>query len=107
MVASEILPKWRQQDPPGRFLKCDENTRLWHDIGDKKARKKIGKALKEQGRSVSLSSIKFKDGKPENTRRHWNAEGFGENLPSNLSSRLAMELSGKLKGCFGTTPRKV
>ena len=40
LVALEIIKEWRSQEPPGRFLKIDEKTGLWHDVGDKKARGK-------------------------------------------------------------------
>ena len=40
LVALEIIKIWRSQLPPGRFLKIDEKTGLWHDVGDKKAREK-------------------------------------------------------------------
>lgn len=35
LVALEIIRFWRAQDPPGRFLKMDNNG-LWYDVGDKK-----------------------------------------------------------------------
>lgn len=38
LVALDIIKIWRNQDPPGRFLKYDEKTQLWSDVGDKKAR---------------------------------------------------------------------
>jgi hypothetical protein len=38
LVALDIIKIWRAQDPPGRFLKLDEKTNLWSDVGDKKAR---------------------------------------------------------------------
>lgn len=34
-------------DPPGRFLKQDASTNLWHDIGKKEALTKIRQALRE------------------------------------------------------------
>jgi hypothetical protein len=40
LVALDIIRIWRSQLPPGRFLKIDEKTGLWHDVGDKKAREK-------------------------------------------------------------------
>ena len=40
LVALEIIRLWRAQLPPGRFLKMDEKSGLWHDVGDKKAREK-------------------------------------------------------------------
>lgn len=48
LVALEIIKEWRTQDPPGRFLKMDENTGLWCDVGDKKAREKTSQALREK-----------------------------------------------------------
>lgn len=48
LVALEIIREWRAQDPPGRFLKVDEKTGLWNDVGDKKAREKTSQALREK-----------------------------------------------------------
>jgi energy-coupling factor transporter ATP-binding protein EcfA2 len=46
IVTVEILQQWRRQTPPGRFLIVEEDTTLWKDLGDKKARSFISKALK-------------------------------------------------------------
>ena len=48
LVALEIIKEWRSQNPPGRFLKINEKTGLWHDVGDKKAREKTSQALREK-----------------------------------------------------------
>jgi hypothetical protein len=48
LVALEIIRLWRAQLPPGRFLKLDEKTGLWSDVGDKKAREKTSQALREK-----------------------------------------------------------
>lgn len=48
LVALEIIRHWRSQLPPGRFLKLDEKTGLWNDVGDKKAREKTSQALREK-----------------------------------------------------------
>jgi hypothetical protein len=48
LVALEIIRIWRGQLPPGRFLKLDEKTGLWLDVGDKKAREKTSQALREK-----------------------------------------------------------
>ena len=48
LVALEIIREWRGQDPPGRFLKIDEKTGCWNDVGDKKAREKTSQALREK-----------------------------------------------------------
>lgn len=48
LVALEIIREWRGQDPPGRFLKLDDEAGYWHDVGDKKAREKTSQALREK-----------------------------------------------------------
>jgi hypothetical protein len=48
LVALDIIRVWRNQDPPGRFLKFDEKTKKWNDVGDKKAREKTSQALREK-----------------------------------------------------------
>ena len=52
MVALEIVRTWRSQDPPGRFLKLDEKTNRWNDVGDRKAREKISQALREKAPQI-------------------------------------------------------
>lgn len=47
-MALEVVKKWRAQSPPGRFLKVDDKTGLWNDVGDKKAREKTSQALREK-----------------------------------------------------------
>jgi hypothetical protein len=42
-----IYDEIRARDPPGRFLKQDMKTKLWYDIGDKKALDKTRQALRE------------------------------------------------------------
>lgn len=43
MIVDEI----KARDPPGRFLKQDAQTKLWYDIGEKKALDKTRQALRE------------------------------------------------------------
>jgi hypothetical protein len=42
-----IVDEIKARDPPGRFLKQDASTKLWYDIGDKKALDKTRQALRE------------------------------------------------------------
>ena len=39
-VAMEIVNDYRNMDPPGRFLQQNFVTKLWDDVGDKKARER-------------------------------------------------------------------
>jgi hypothetical protein len=49
LVALNIIRNWRrEQVPPGRFLKINDKTGLWDDVGDKKAREKTSQALREK-----------------------------------------------------------
>ena len=57
MVALEIIRLWRSQDPPGRFLKLDEETGLWIDVGDKKAREKTSQALREKAPEIRKQHV--------------------------------------------------
>jgi len=43
MIVDEI----RSRNPPGRFLKQDPSTKLWYEIGEKKALDKTRQALRE------------------------------------------------------------
>ena len=48
-LAREIIEWVRySQDPPGRFLKYDDDDGAWRDVGDKKAREKTSQALREK-----------------------------------------------------------
>jgi hypothetical protein len=47
-VAKLIVKAIRTGDPPGRFLKKDEKTGKWFDIGDQKAAEKTSQALREK-----------------------------------------------------------
>jgi hypothetical protein len=42
-----IVDEIQNRTPPGRFLKQDSSTKLWYDIGEKKAMDKTRQALRE------------------------------------------------------------
>ena len=48
-VATQLVDIVRNMDPPGRFLKEDENG--WVEIGDARARKNAGQAMREKDES--------------------------------------------------------
>lgn len=51
-IAAAIVNDIRSMEPPGRFLKEDRDTGLWFDIGDAKAIKKTGQALREDAPDI-------------------------------------------------------
>ena len=48
IIAMEVVRIWRDLSPPGRFLRKDEETGLWDDIGDEDARIKCSQTLRER-----------------------------------------------------------
>lgn len=46
-VARVIVRAIRNGDPPGRFLRKDEKTGLWLDIGEKKAAEKTSREFRK------------------------------------------------------------
>lgn len=47
-IAMELVQTWRELHPPGRFLKLDDVTKLWYDVGDDVARVKVSASLRER-----------------------------------------------------------
>jgi hypothetical protein len=48
-LTKSIVQKWRhEQIPSGRFLKRNEVSGLWDDVGDREAHKKTAQALREK-----------------------------------------------------------
>lgn len=68
-VARLIVKAIRNSEPPGRFLKKNETTGKWHDIGDKRASEKASQALREkppEERAQTRDEVKTKGSKSEN-----------------------------------------
>ena len=51
-IAATIVREVRGMVPSGRFLKQDSDTGMWYDIGDTKAIKKVGQALREDAPDI-------------------------------------------------------
>jgi len=51
-IAAGIVNDIRSMNPPGRFLKEEKGTGMWYDIGDAKAIKKTGQALREDAPEI-------------------------------------------------------
>ena len=52
VIAANIVDQVRRLDPPGRFLKECPDTGLWYEVGDERARRKAGQALREDGPEI-------------------------------------------------------
>ncbi|KAL9182337.1 hypothetical protein ACHAXT_012989 [Thalassiosira profunda] len=53
-LAAALVREWRALDPPGRFLKLN-NNRLYDDIGDSEAKAKCSQALREKRHSTLVA----------------------------------------------------
>lgn len=51
-IAASVVNDIRSMHPPGRFLKEDSKSGMWFDIGDAKAIKKTGQALREDAPEI-------------------------------------------------------
>jgi len=49
-VSKLIVNALRSAFPPGRFLRMNEETKLWEDVGDKRAAEKVSQRLREKER---------------------------------------------------------
>ena len=65
LIVSEIVRAWRAKHPPGRFLKQNEITNIWTDVGDKEARKKISQKLRENAPQIQKEQEVRKNGGKE------------------------------------------
>lgn len=47
-VSRMIVSALRRANPPSRFLRYNEETKLWEDVGDKRAAEKVSQTLREK-----------------------------------------------------------
>ena len=58
ILGMQVVNYWRGMDPPGRFLKFNDVSGMWDDIGNKDAQRKCLKTLREREPSKSrLSNV--------------------------------------------------
>ena len=86
-----IVDEIKARNPPGRFLKQDPNTKLWHDIGEKKALDKTRQALREGAPEIS----KELSGDPE--------PGAGGGMPNSV---LKVRVTGTRSIFSGHHPQR-
>jgi len=66
-MSMKIVQDWRSLEPPGRFLKFNEQTGLWDDVGDEEARGKVSQALREKRASKLVPESSMHVGRLERT----------------------------------------
>ena len=81
-ITTKIVIKWRALDPPGRFLKKNETTGLWDDIGDAQAYKKCATKLAEKDTVQETESKKRKaaEVEPVSIKKPMDSVGASANL---------------------------
>jgi len=74
-----IVKEIKSRNPPGRFLKQDAKSQLWHDVGEKKALDKTRQALREGAPDIAK---KFGEGSGNNGNGNGNGNGAcSQNTP--------------------------
>ena len=68
IIAQEIVSAWRAQVPPGRFLKQDERTMLWYDVGNEQAKVKAAQKLRDSNKDNSWTNNKVPGSKEEENK---------------------------------------
>lgn len=91
LVALEIIREWRGQWPPGRFLKHNDKTGNWDDVGDKKAREKTSQALREKAPQIrKQQEEELNGGDDSGDKRTTFAEGTKGNKKQNGKPKKAI-----------------
>ena len=71
-ISANIVWTIRNGTFPGRFLKQDPKTKLWHEIGDKAAFRKTGQALRENSAEFLRSKEEEQSASTNAMRSIWN-----------------------------------
>ena len=69
IIAQEIVSAWRAQVPPGRFLKQDESTMLWYDVGNEQAKVKAAQKLRDSNKDNSWTNNKVESKEEESKKK--------------------------------------
>jgi len=84
-VAHQIVRDWRTtQQPPGRFLKFNEKSGMWDDVGDAMAREKTAQLFRE----VKASELRLK--------KRDNSKNCGKGAEDVITQPKVAAMKGKL-----------
>jgi hypothetical protein len=102
LIALEIVTWLREkQNPPGRFLQLNEKTKMWDDVGYKRAREKASQALREKTYATHAEGAVLQHDSKENSDHVDNFDAnrdrpdpvvpteLDKTIPSNLGNSLS------------------
>lgn len=96
-VAALIVKAIRNTDPPGRFLKKNDDGK-WYDVGDKKAREKCSQALREKpiNEKSILKNLTPAPAPLYTQQEYVDVNGPSKDTPRNVLHSLTPNISGQL-----------
>jgi len=94
-IAAKIVDMIRCQTPPGRFLKMHEKAACWVEVGDERARKKTGQALRD---GLSERKALNKRIKTLMERKDREKSGIREDEEEESTCNSEMEISKRISG---------
>jgi hypothetical protein len=89
-IVSVIIDKVRSLSPEGGFIKKDESSSLWYEVGDVMAREKVGQTMRDALHASYRSSTQAKK-----QRRLTEQESADESMAAII--RLHFAVSSKVK----------
>jgi len=90
IIAQEIVSAWRAQVPPGRFLKQDERTMLWYDVGNEQAKVKAAQKLRDSNKDNSWTNNKVPGSKEEESESKKKKRDPPQSLPVEMPQPFEM-----------------
>lgn len=91
-IAAGVVQQIRNMDPPGRFLKEDGDSGMWYDIGDAKAIKKVGQALREDAPDIREDIV---EGSAEDGAKDGDKKASGGAAKSPRSDNKSVSSGGR------------
>ena len=58
-ISRLIVSALRCANPPSRFLRCNDDTNQWEDVGDKRAAEKVSQTLREKEKTEKAAPSNY------------------------------------------------
>lgn len=105
-ICARLVAGIRSLNPPGRFLELDTQGKLWVEIGDERARRKVGQGFRELN-GKSRSKMQKNGEHPITPILNFQIESSVRTPPNSVSSLITFAppcLKRKLNEVYGETP---